>query len=254
MLHALIWDVDGTLAETERDGHREAFNEAMREHGVARRWSVTQYGELLSVSGGLERLLADMKNEAGNGQWPGSLDEAARLRLAQSIHGRKSEIYRGLLAKGGIAIRPGVMRLMQACHEAGLVQAITSPSGRNNVDALLRRMFDSNWPDRFGAVVCGEDAPRKKPSPEIYQEALTRLQCSSQDVLVIEDSPNGLAAAQAAGLFTIVTPSAYFKQTDFETAPLICDDLDHMPTQFGRAQTVLTVETMRTLHRRWHHV
>lgn len=252
MLHALIWDVDGTLAETERDGHRIAFNESMREHGVARRWDVVRYGELLSVSGGLERILADMLAPAASDQWPG-LDEAGRLTLATSIHGRKSEIYRGLLDKGTVAIRPGVMRLMQECQRAGIAQGIASTSKRTNVDALIGRMFDSNWASMFEAVISGDETARKKPEPDVYLEALTRMQCSSQDVIVIEDSPNGLQAARAAGLCTIITPSSYFLQAEFDEAAMICADLDQAHSHSQPGHSPVTLATLRALHGRWHH-
>ncbi|MFK7965809.1 MAG: HAD-IA family hydrolase [Burkholderiaceae bacterium] len=252
MLHALIWDVDGTIAETERDGHRVAFNESMREHGVGRSWDVVRYGELLSVSGGLERILADMRALESRNEWP-SLDDVAQRTLATSIHGRKSEIYRGLLDKGTVAIRPGVMRLMKECQKAGVVQGIASTSKRANVDALLGRMFDSNWTNMFEAVITGDEAARKKPEPDVYLEALTHMQYSSQDVIVIEDSPNGLQAARAAALCTIVTPSAYFVQAEFDEAAMVCADLDQAPSRSAPGHAPVTLATLRALHGRWHH-
>ncbi|MGH1360370.1 MAG: HAD-IA family hydrolase [Burkholderiaceae bacterium] len=254
-LHAVLWDVDGTIAETERDGHRVAFNEAMREHGIARRWDAQHYGELLAVAGGLERLLADMHQDGQTfaGQWPRNLTQTDQYQLACSIHTRKNELYRDLLDKGRLAVRPGVLRLMTACQQAKVAQAIVTTTSATNVDALLSRMFDPNWAGRFAAVVCAEDAPRKKPDPQAYLEALSRLQCSSQDALAIEDSPNGLAAARAAGLCTLVTPSVYFSHEEFDDASLTCVDLNHL-TGFSSARSrLVTLDSLRALHRRWHH-
>lgn len=227
MLRALIWDVDGTLAETERDGHRVAFNEAFEAQGLPWRWDVATYGELLRVAGGRERLLHDM---AGRADAPPSLAE--RNDLADRLHRLKNSSYARLVAAGGIGLRPGVQRLIEACALAGMRQAIATTTSRGNVDALLDATLGRGWEDRFDAIVCAEDAPAKKPDPLVYRIALERLGVEACEVVAIEDSPNGLCAACAAGIATVVTQSEYFRDRAFAGVldlPLaICDDLDSL--------------------------
>jgi len=163
-LRALIWDVDGTLAESECDGHRVAFNDAFAALSLPWHWSVERYGGLLSTSGGLERLLRDM---AERDDAPRAAGE--RLALARELHERKNRAYADVVASGAITLRPGVRRLMQQAHDGGGQLAIVTTTGRANVDALLSRQLDAHWADGFAAVVCADDAPLKKPHPQAYQ-------------------------------------------------------------------------------------
>ncbi len=238
MLKAVIWDVDGTVAETERDGHRIAFNQALMELGAPWQWDVTTYGRLLRVTGGFERLLFDMSTRPDA---PPS--DAERALLARTVHLRKNEIYADLIAAGAISARPGVARLMDECEAAGIQLAVATTTSRSNVEALFASLFGKAWRRRFAAVVCAEDAPAKKPDPQAYRLTLERLgitvmqasnQASNQatnqateQVIAIEDSPNGLMAATAAGIVTLVTRSAYFAGDEFAGCAAICDDLDH---------------------------
>jgi HAD superfamily hydrolase (TIGR01509 family) len=221
VLRAVIWDVDGTLAETERDGHRVAFNRAFDEHGLAWHWDRATYGGLLAVTGGFERLLHDMRSRDDA---PASID--ARIDLARRLHATKNAAYARIVAGGEIALRPGVRRLIAACADAGIAQAIATTTSRANVDALLTGAFGPAWSDRFAAVVCAEDAPAKKPDPLAYRIALERLGIDGTDAVAIEDSPNGLDAANAAGIATLITRSDYFRDADFSGAAAVCDDLD----------------------------
>ena len=220
MLRALIWDVDGTLAETERDGHRVAFNGAFEALGIPWRWDVDTYGRLLRVTGGYERILHDM---ASRTDAPASQPE--REALARELHRRKNALYEARVATGGIALRPGVRGLIDECIDWGVMTAIATTTGRGNVDALLRANLGEYWESRFRAVVCAEDAPRKKPDPQAYLLALQRLGIEADEAIAIEDSPNGLAAARAAGIATLVTRSAYFGDCTFDGALAECDDL-----------------------------
>ena len=204
-LKALIWDVDGTLAETERDGHRVAFNAAFEALGVPWRWSEARYGELLRVTGGVERLLHDMATQL---EAPDSAQE--REQLARRLHKEKNERYAQIVAAGGIALRGGVRELLDECTAAGLPMAIATTTSRSNVDALLAAHLGSRWEERFACVVCAEDAPSKKPDPLAYWMVLQRLGLQAEQALAIEDSPAGVQACLSAQVPVIVTRSVYF--------------------------------------------
>jgi beta-phosphoglucomutase-like phosphatase (HAD superfamily) len=204
-LKAILWDVDGTLAETERDGHLIAFNAAFEELSVPWRWSEQRYGELLRIAGGFERLLYDMQSQP---LAPGDSD--GRLELATRIHRRKNSIYAARVASGAIALRPGVPELMDDCEAAGVRMAIVTTTSRGNVDALLGKLLGPQWQRSFAAVVCAEDAPEKKPNPQAYRVALERLGLGPAEVVAIEDSPAGLEAARAVGVAVVISRSWFF--------------------------------------------
>lgn len=213
MPQALLWDVDGTLAETERDGHRVAFNAAFTSMGLPWHWSVAHYGALLRITGGRERLLADM---AGRPETPALAGE--REALARELHRRKNERYAGMVHEGAFALREGVRELIDEAAAAGLRQGIVSTTSRGNAQALLRRHFGAQWSRRFDVVVCGEDVAAKKPDPEAYLRALAALRLDAPRVVAIEDSPGGVAAARAAEVPVLVTRSAYFAADTVEGA------------------------------------
>jgi HAD superfamily hydrolase (TIGR01509 family) len=212
-LNALIWDVDGTLAETERDGHRVAFNEAFATLGLPWRWDVARYGELLGVTGGRERLLHDMASRPD-----APADSAECDALARRLHAVKNEAYARIVADGRIALRPGVRELMDECAAAGVTMAIATTTSRSNVEALLGTQLGAAWRERFACVLCAEDAPRKKPDPQVYDLVLRRLAMSGDDVLAIEDSPAGVRACAGAGVPVVVTRSVYFAGGTAESA------------------------------------
>jgi HAD superfamily hydrolase (TIGR01509 family) len=212
-LKALLWDVDGTLAETERDGHRAAFNLAFEACGLSWHWSVQRYGELLAVTGGRERLLHDMSTRTDS---PSTAYE--REALAREVHSRKNTLYAGFVGSHGIPLRPGVRELMDQCRSRGVRMAITTTTSRSNVDALLRAHLGPGWAGWFAALVCGDDVARKKPDPEVYTQALERLQLEPLQTIALEDSPAGVAAARAAGVPVVVTRSAYFARSTVEGA------------------------------------
>ena len=202
---ALLWDVDGTLAETERDGHRVAFNLAFEAMGLAWRWDEAHYGRLLAVTGGRERLLHDMQQRADA---PGRAAE--RDALARALHALKNSVYARLVAESCIPLRMGVLSLLQACRNEGVPMAITTTTSRSNVDALMGAALGEHWSAWFAVCVCGEDVRAKKPDPEVYLKALEALQLKPSRVLAIEDSPAGVQAACAAGVPVVVTRSVYF--------------------------------------------
>ncbi len=220
-LQAVLWDVDGTIAETERDGHRIAFNLSFEAHSLPWQWSVERYGELLTVTGGRERLLHDM---ATRSDAPSMLGE--RDALARSLHLRKNELYAQIIQAHGIPLRPGVQRLMEECLARNVRMAITTTTSKSNVDALLRAHLGANWMRWFPVIVCGEDVAQKKPNPEVYVRALQLLRLSPLDTLALEDSPGGVASACAAHIPVVVTRSAYFDNATFEGAIAIGPGLD----------------------------
>ncbi len=212
-LKALLWDVDGTIAETERDGHRVAFNLAFEACGVPWRWDEAHYGRLLRITGGRERLLHDMR-----GRTDAPVLAAERDRLAAEVHARKNALYAKLVAERGIALRPGVAELMDECLQRGVRLGIVTTTSRVNVEALLSTHFGARWHERFAVVVCGEDVARKKPDPEVYRRALEALTIGPLEAVAVEDSPGGVAAARAADVPVIVTRSAYFPNDTVEGA------------------------------------
>ena len=215
MLAAIVWDVDGTLAETERDGHRVAFNLAFEAFGLPWCWDERRYGALLRVAGGRERLLHDLATRADA---PASAAE--RRSLAAALHARKNTIYAAKLRSEGIALRGGVAHLIDEARERGLRQAIATTTSRTNLDALLRLHYGPTWQRLFDAVVCGEDVQRKKPDPEAHRQCLRllSLEVTPSRAVAIEDSPIGAAAAHAAGMPVVLARSHYFADANGEHA------------------------------------
>jgi HAD superfamily hydrolase (TIGR01509 family) len=215
MIRALLWDVDGTLAETERHGHLSAFNQAFAEAGVPWRWSETRYGELLRVTGGRERLLFDMESQAA-----APAAGPARTALAAELHRLKSRHYEAIVDTGQLPLRPGVAQLLDDCARAGTTLGIVTTTSRGNVEALLRRHLGPDWRDRFTTLVCAEEAPRKKPDPQAYHVALANLALESAAVVAMEDSAAGVAAARAARVKVVLTRSHYFPDTPADAGVL----------------------------------
>jgi HAD superfamily hydrolase (TIGR01509 family) len=212
-LKALIFDCDGTLAETE-EAHRAAFNLAFADAGLDWHWSVDLYRELLKVTGGRERIAHYVARE----QLP-EVDLAA-------IHAQKNAIYARLVQSGQVALRPGIMRVMTEAKALGLAFAIATTTSRNNLDSLISASELQSI--KFLAIVCGEDVKRKKPDPEAYRVALDQLSFLPNECLAFEDSRNGLLAARAAGIATIITPSFYSDQEEFSEAMMVMPNLHHL--------------------------
>ena len=213
MIEALLWDVDGTLAETERDGHRVAFNQAFQALNIPWRWNDERYGALLKISGGRERLLHDMRF-----QEDAPVDVQEREILAERVHRLKNELYADIVARGLIKLRDGVTELMDDCIRARVRMAIVTTTSRCNVDALLGSLIGHEWAYRFEAIVCAEQAPKKKPHPQAYFLTLQALQLDAAAVVAMEDAPAGVAAAHAAGVPVIITNSHYFPAVTSERA------------------------------------
>ncbi|MEK7245372.1 MAG: HAD-IA family hydrolase [Pseudomonadota bacterium] len=220
-LRALIFDVDGTLAETE-ELHRAAFNQTFQAFALPWHWDAKLYRELLRTGGGRERIIHYMRAFA-----TGPSDPAEAADLARRLYAAKSPAYQGLLAAGRLAPRPGIQRLIAEARGAGVKLAIATTSARGNVEALIRGLFGADAPGWFAAVAAGEDADAKKPDPAVYRVALERLRLAPSACVAIEDSAIGLGAARAAGLAAVVAPSSFTGDDDFEGALARVRDLDH---------------------------
>jgi len=219
-LSALIFDVDGTLAETERDGHRVAFNAAFRDAGLDWHWDVATYGELLAVTGGKERMLHYLERHRGGAA---ALPDAA-ARIA-SVHATKTRHFADLVAAGRLPLRPGVARLVAAARAAGIRLAIATTTTPGNVDALLRHGLAEDAPSWFEVIAAGDVVPRKKPAPDVYRYALERLGVPPSACVAFEDSANGLRASLGAGIATVVTRGGYTRDEDFAGATSVLECL-----------------------------
>lgn len=213
-----IFDLDGTLADTERYGHRVAFNRAFADAGLNWYWSESLYGELLSVSGGKERIRYYMSRYCPEKAASEKVDE-----LIKELHRLKSLQYRRVLQDGKIPLRPGVKRLLDEAREAGIQSAIATNSSLENATALLETHLEID--QYFELVAAGDIIPKKKPAPDIYNYVLKTLQLSPPEVLVFEDSQHGLQAASDAGLKTVVTANDYTIHQDFSNAVLVLNHL-----------------------------
>lgn len=210
-LKALIWDVDGTMAETE-DVHLAAFNKAFQEFRLGWNWDRELYGRLLRVAGGKERIL----HYAGTSGDPLAERPGFEAFVAE-LHARKTEIYNEMVRAGNLELRPGVARLMEEARRAGVRQAVATTTSLVNVHNLLRLTLGDAAP-RWSSVVAGDHVAKKKPDPEVYLEALRQLRLGPGDCLALEDSANGVKAAVAAGIPVVAMPGAYTAEDDFSGA------------------------------------
>lgn len=219
-LQALIFDVDGTLAETE-EAHRHAFNDAFQAAGFAWYWDPSLYLRLLAVAGGRERIrhyLAMLQ--------PEFLADPDLDALIATLHADKTRRYAERVAAGEVALRPGVRRLLDEAQSAGLRLAIATTTGMSNVLALLDVTLGTGGRERFEAIGAGEQATAKKPAPDVYRWVLEQLDLPPSACLAIEDSSNGLRAALGAGIPTVITRSRYTQDDGVAGAVAVVDDLE----------------------------
>ena len=200
MIQALIFDVDGTLADTERDGHRVAFNQSFKEAGLDWYWDIALYGELLSITGGKERIHYFV--ELYYPELKGDVKMAVTIAI---LHKEKTRIYTELLSTGRIPLRPGIKRLLLEAKSAGLRLAIATTTTPENVTALLKYSLGEDSLNWFEVIAAGDIVPAKKPAPDIYLWALQKLQLKPEECLAFEDSENGLKSSLGAGLKTLIT-------------------------------------------------
>ena len=217
---ALLFDVDGTLADTERDGHRVAFNLAFAEAGLDWVWNVPLYGELLAVTGGKERMRHYVERYRADYRPSPDFDD-----LIVRLHAAKTRLYATLVAQAGIPLRPGVRRLLHEARRAGVRLAIATTTTLDNVNALLCQALAPDAARWFDVIAAGDVVAAKKPAPDIYFYVLEHLGLSPTECVAFEDSENGLRAAHAAGVATIVTVNDYTRTHDFQGAALVLDHL-----------------------------
>lgn len=215
IIDALIFDLDGTLADTE-EAHRLAFNLAFERYRLGWRWGRNEYRALLKTTGGKERLGAYIE------QLTPSPAERKRLSaLLPAIHAEKTKFYSSVVNDGAITLRCGVARLLEEALAAGCRLALASSTTAVNVDALLHSTLGARGLDMFSVIVCGDQVRAKKPAPDIYRQALWHLDLPPDRAVAFEDSTNGLQAARAAGLWTVVTPNFWTEDGDFSGAGLV---------------------------------
>ena len=222
-MKAIIFDCDGVLVDTERDGHRVGFNRAFKRFGIDAEWDVPLYGRLLQVAGGKERMRAYF-DEFG---WPEGRSES-RDELILALHKAKTEITAGLVAEGALPLRPGIARIVDAALNAGIKLGVCTTSNPRFIDAVLD-LLGAERKQEFAFVHAGDCVARKKPDPEIYELAKRSLKLPVEECVVIEDSRNGLLAAKGAGLPCLITTSTYTVDEDFREADRVVSELGDPP-------------------------
>ena len=222
MNRAIIFDVDGTLAETE-ETHREAFNRAFKGASLPWSWDQELYRKLLAVTGGKERIRYFIEDFGGEGAPAGDLDD-----FIPALHAEKTRAYTQMVSDGELELRPGVRDLIDALREQGYRLAIATTTTPANVDALLAANFGESGQGLFEVICAGDSVPNKKPAPDVYLRALEDLDLPAESCLAVEDSRNGLLSAHAAGIATIVTPGIYTHHEKFDEAVLVIDSLESL--------------------------
>ena len=230
-LQALIFDVDGTLADTE-SAHRAAFNHAFAELGMDWQWDEALYTELLNISGGKERIRHYWMQAHPDIR---ALDGQAVQDTINQIHELKTAAYEQAVQDGAVALRPGVLKLIEAAFTDGLRLAIATTTSPVNITALLRTAIGPDWRQYFTVVEDASTAPIKKPHPQVYLQTLNRLELPARACLALEDSANGLQAALAASLATIITPNAFTAHHDFKGALRVLPSLRYVNVAHLRA-------------------
>ncbi|CAI9753998.1 unnamed protein product [Fraxinus pennsylvanica] len=225
---ALLFDCDGVLVDTEKDGHRISFNDTFAERELGVTWDVDLYGELLKIGGGKERMTAYF-NKVG---WPEKApkSEEERKEFIASLHKRKTELFMVLIEKKLLPLRPGVAKLIDQALEKGVKVAVCSTSNEKAVSAIVSFLLGPQRAEKI-QIYAGDVVPRKKPDPAIYLLAADTLDVEPSSCVVVEDSAIGLAAAKAAGMKCIVTKSGYTADEDFLNADAVFDCIGDPPEE-----------------------
>ncbi|MES1981664.1 MAG: HAD family hydrolase [Pseudomonadota bacterium] len=228
-LKALIFDVDGTLADTE-DGHRKSFNLAFHENGLDWNWDVALYDKLLQVTGGKERIKHFIDTCL-----PGFSKPADYDGFVKNLHAVKTLHYTSMLAEGRIPLRPGIRQLISDARQRGIRLAIATTTTPQNVTALLHQGLGPGSEDIFEVIGCGDIVPHKKPAPDIYFWVLEKMRLSPAECIALEDSENGLRSSLAAGIKTFITTNAYTRGQNFSGAAAIYEDLSDLDAFYQAA-------------------
>jgi HAD superfamily hydrolase (TIGR01509 family) len=221
-IKAIIFDVDGTLADTE-EAHRIAFNQAFAERQLDWNWDVSLYDKLLKVTGGKERIKYYIEDFLPHFLKPADYDGFVKL-----LHNIKTKYYTALLATGQIPLRPGIARLILQAHACEIKLAIATTTTPENVDALLKIGLGKDWRNYFASVGCGDIVRNKKPAPDIYLWVLNELRFTADECIALEDSNNGLQSSLAAGIKTYITLNRYTRTQDFTAAAAVFEDLGNL--------------------------
>uniref|UniRef100_A0A7S4AWP9 Uncharacterized protein n=1 Tax=Pseudo-nitzschia australis TaxID=44445 RepID=A0A7S4AWP9_9STRA len=239
-LDAILWDMDGVLAETERDAHRVAFNRVFAERSLETEWTIEGYGKLLEVGGGKERMTAHW-NAVG---WPTAFDgdNSDRQARVKELHLAKTDVFNGLIREGTVPLRPGVERLIDEAITSRKQLAVCSTSNEKAVQNLVETLLGPDRASKF-SIFAGDCVSHKKPAPDIYNLAVDTLGLNKNRCLIVEDSGIGWGAAKAAGICCVVTKSVYTAHEDFTGADAIVTDLDGTD---GASEPV-TLETVEGL-------
>lgn len=223
MLKYIIFDCDGVLVDTERDGHRVAFNKAFAAKGLDIEWSVNLYKELLKVGGGKERMTFYF-NESG---WPDGVSD--KEVFIKELHKLKTDLFMQIIESGELPLRPGITRIVDEAIEHGVGLAVCSTSNERAVNLIVETLIGADRKIKFAGIFAGDMAKKKKPDPEIYNLATEKLALNPAECVVIEDSRNGLLAAKAAGFPCVITTNGYTADEEFAGAELIVPELGDKP-------------------------
>ncbi|WP_455204454.1 HAD family hydrolase [Kaarinaea lacus] len=247
-LAAMIFDVDGTLADTE-EFHRIAFNRAFANAGLDWQWSPQLYHDLLAVTGGKERIRYYLEKYNPDFKAPNDL-----VAFIKQLHESKTEIYTTMLANGEIQLRPGVKRLLEQARAEGVRLAIATTTTLANIEGLIVNALGEEAMQWFDVIAAGDVVPAKKPAPDIYVYALQHLQLSADQCIAFEDSENGIRSSMGANLKTIITFNHYTHDHDFNSAAIILNHMGEPDTPFevtqgdARGRTYLDLDLVRQLH------
>ena len=221
-IKAIIFDVDGTLADTE-DAHRKSFNKAFAENNLDWNWDVALYDKLLKVTGGKERIKYYVSDFRTDFKKPDNWDD-----FVKKLHAVKTIHYTAMMRAGDVPLRPGIKQLINDARKAGITLAIATTTTPENVGALLEVGLGSDWGSYFASVGCGDIVPKKKPAPDIYNFVLAELKMSPANCIALEDSNNGLRSSLAAGIKTYITTNQYTRNQDFSGAAEVFEDLSNL--------------------------
>lgn len=252
-LKALLFDVDGTLSDTERDGHRVAFNQAFEDYGLDWNWDIDTYGELLAVTGGKERMKFYTEQFLQRHQLANKLPDNLDA-LIPELHQAKTRHYTELLSTGAIPLRPGVERLINEAREKNFRLAIVTTTTPENVTALLTHTLGEESIAWFEVIAAGDIVPAKKPAPDIYDFTLKAMNLTADECIAFEDSANGIKSSHGANLKTIITINDYTKDHNFDGACIVLDQMGEPEAPFNviagkvNGATYLDCETVVKLH------
>lgn len=234
-LKALIFDCDGVLVDTERDGHRVAFNKTFAQKGYNIEWDVELYKELLKVAGGKER----MRHYFDQTRWPEDVTD--KDSLIKELHKLKTDLFMQIIESGELPLRPGAARLVDEAIAENVGLAVCSTANERAVNLVVEKLLGPERKAKFDLILAGDVVSKKKPDPEIYNLALQRLDLKPNECVVIEDSRNGFLAAKTAGIYCVITTNSYTKDEDFTEADVVVSELGDLPNVQINLETIKNI-------------